>query len=81
MAAGGGQGPVLTTDFVVVGQRPQFDTIGGGALCQNFWRQGAVGDDGMAMQVSVKYGHAPILGWCKAIVRAQGLFLWSVALP
>jgi len=81
MSVGGSSGALLATNFIVIGQSPQFNAVARGAFSQSLGFEGAVGDDGMAMQVSVKYGHAPILGWCKAIVRAQGLFLWSVALP
>ena len=43
----------LPTHFVVVGQGPQVHTIGVGAGGQQFGREGAVGDDGVAVQVGV----------------------------
>ena len=52
--ARGRGGAVLAADLVVVGQRPQFDAVGGGARGQLFGRQGAVGHHGVAMQVGVQ---------------------------
>ena len=49
-------GTVLAADFVVVGQCPQLDAVGLGARGQLLGCQGAVGDDGMAMQVGVESG-------------------------
>ena len=53
---------VLAADLVVVGQGPEFDTVGRGALGERFGRQGAVGDDGVAVEIGVEDGgHASIL--------------------
>ena len=54
LCLGGCHRTVLAANFIVVSQRPQFDAIGFGTLSQDFRRQGAVGDDGMAMQVGVE---------------------------
>ena len=44
----------LTVDLVMIGQCPQLHPIAVRALGQFFGMQGAVGDDGMAMQVGVE---------------------------
>ena len=63
LCAGSGQSAVLATHFVVVGQGPEFDPIGFGAFGQDFGGEGAVRDNGMAVQVSVHdVFHSFILG-------------------
>jgi hypothetical protein len=60
---GSGGGAVLAADFVMVGERPQLDTVGFRAGGQILRGQGSVGYHGMAMQVGVQYGcHRAILG-------------------
>ncbi|MCY1374872.1 hypothetical protein D9M69_622430 [compost metagenome] len=61
---GGRQRAGLATDLVVVGQRPEFHPVGLGALRERLGREGAVGDDGMAVEVGVEHmGHRFILGF------------------
>ena len=62
---GGGDGPVLAADFVMVGECPEFHPIGSGAGRQFLGCEGAIGDDGMAVEVGVEVsgGHLGILGW------------------
>ena len=63
VALRGGDGPVLAPDLVVVGQRPEFHAVGFGALRQLLGFEGAVRDDGMAMEIGVEdVGHGFILG-------------------
>jgi hypothetical protein len=46
----------------MVGEGPQFDPEVFCALGQDFGGERPVGDDGVAVQVSVEDGHNPILG-------------------
>ena len=60
---GRGGGAVLAAHFVVVGQRPQFHTVGFGALGQGFRGQGAIRYNGVAVEVGVlNSSHPAILG-------------------
>ena len=57
LRTGCGPSAVLPAYFVVVGQRPQFHTVGLGAFSQGFGGEGAVGDDGVAVQVGVHHAN------------------------
>ena len=57
--------------LVVVGQGPELDAIGGRAGGQLLRGQGAVGNDGVTVQVGIENGHRPILGW-RAFAGAAG---------
>ena len=52
---------LLAAGFVMVGQRPEFNPAGVGALGQGFGGQGAVGNVGVRMQIGVEEMHNPIL--------------------
>ncbi|MDT4863942.1 hypothetical protein FQZ97_986770 [compost metagenome] len=57
-------GTILSPEFIVVGQGPQLHAVGLGALRQRLGREGAVGDDGVAVQVGVgQCVHRVILGF------------------
>ena len=53
---------LLAADFVMVGQRPKFYPVGMRAGGEFLGRERAIRDDGVAMQVGVKYVHVLILG-------------------
>ena len=55
LRTGRGQGAFLASHFVVVGQCPQFHAVGFGAFGQGFGGEGAVRDDGVAVQVGVHH--------------------------
>jgi hypothetical protein len=67
---GRGGGAVLAADFVVVGQRPQFDAVGGGTRRQVLRRQRAVGNHGVAVQVGVEDAARPVTGTVAALAQA-----------
>ena len=50
---GGTGGTFLSTQFIVVGQRPQLYPIGVSTQRQRFRRQCSIGNHGVAMQVGV----------------------------
>ena len=49
LGLGGCHGAFLTTNFIVIGERPQLHPIGFGARSQSFRRERAIGHHGMAM--------------------------------
>ena len=80
MRFGGCQRTGLATNFIVVSQRPQFHTIGFGTGRQVFGGQGAIRDNGVAMQVGVQYvGHASILGARMEVIRTGETYPFGVA--
>jgi hypothetical protein len=47
-------GPILTPNFIVIGERPKLHTVGFGAGSQRFWRERAIRDHGVAMKIGVE---------------------------
>ncbi len=62
-------GTLLTADLVVIRQGPKLDSVGSRAGGQLFRSEGAVGDDGVGMQVGVGNRHRLILGWRGGVHR------------
>jgi hypothetical protein len=63
VGAGRGGGAVLAADFVVVGEGPELDPVGGRARGQRFGRQCAVGDHGVAVKIGIENGGHPAILW------------------
>ena len=68
--------PMLTADFIMVGQGPQLDPVGAGAFGKLLWSERSIRDDRMAVQVGIEDAgdergggergdgqHHLILGW------------------
>ncbi len=50
-------GDEQTAEIIVIGQCPEVDSIGRRPSRHILWRQQAVGNGGMAMEVEVGWGH------------------------
>ena len=53
---GCGSSPMLATNFIVIGQRPQLHAVAVRPFGQCLRREGTVRDDGVAVEVSIQYG-------------------------
>jgi hypothetical protein len=69
----GGSSSDLAADFIMVGQRPEFDTVFGCAFGQRFGLHGAVRDDAVAVQVGIEIGF--FRHWCILVAAVQQCWL------